>query len=394
MNLLLFAPMILAQTDAAPIAAESAAPSPATMSLLVEALASPLLWSMVLGAVGLWLLLPGQAARSRGAAYFLALIQVATLLAVIWPAFEKAFSAFTPGLGILLGCSALSLVLLGAWLATDRGGLGAFWFLAVLATAITASVLNTALWTPLLVLVLISAAMLVLLSPLATKSPRCGGAMLSIGAVVLLGCMVAPTTEVDQAGWLFFWLLAGLTVFSAVAAVSMQSPVYSAIWFGVSLLATAGLFLIQGAQFLSVATVAVYAGAILVTFLFVLMLAQPEGHSYYDRTSWGAFPTIAAVMAAALIVGGLTYRYTKLDSGPIGPSPRPAAATFEDGIGHPEHMAKLGGYMFSRHMLSVEAAGSLLLAALVGAVAILIKGREEQEAAASRRSDRAEGGAA
>ena len=43
-----------------------------------------------------------------------------------------------------------------------------------------------------------------------------------------------------------------------------------------------------GAQFLAVATVVVYAGAILVTFLFVLMLAQPEGKAAYDRVSWEA----------------------------------------------------------------------------------------------------------
>ena len=55
-----------------------------------------------------------------------------------------------------------------------------------------------------------------------------------------------------------------------------------------SLLGTAGLFLFQGAQFLGVATIVVYAGAILVTFLFVLMLAQPEGHAFYDRVSWEA----------------------------------------------------------------------------------------------------------
>ncbi len=46
------------------------------------------------------------------------------------------------------------------------------------------------------------------------------------------------------------------------------------------------LFLYDGAQFLGVATIVVYAGAILVTFLFVLMLAQPEGQAAYDRVSW------------------------------------------------------------------------------------------------------------
>ena len=70
--------------------------------------------------------------------------------------------------------------------------------------------------------------------------------------------------------------------------------VYCAIWFGLSLLGTAGLFLFAGAQFLAVATVVVYAGAILVTFLFVLMLAQPEGKAPYDRVSWEALLSAAA----------------------------------------------------------------------------------------------------
>ena len=60
-----------------------------------------------------------------------------------------------------------------------------------------------------------------------------------------------------------------------------------------SLLGTAGLFLFQGAQFLAVATIVVYAGAILVTFLFVLMLAQPEGQASYDRVSWEALLSAA-----------------------------------------------------------------------------------------------------
>ena len=72
-----------------------------------------------------------------------------------------------------------------------------------------------------------------------------------------------------------------------------QSCLLCAIWFAISLLGTAGLFLFEGAQFIGVATVAVYAGAIVVTFLFVLMLAQPEGLAFFDRMSWGTVPKIA-----------------------------------------------------------------------------------------------------
>src|SRR5690606_16847899 len=81
--------------------------------------------------------------------------------------------------------------------------------------------------------------------------------------------------------------------------------VYCAIWFALTLLGTAGLFFFQGAQFLGVATVVVYAGAILVTMLFVLMLCNPEGHSTYDRLSWEAG---ISALTGALMVGLLSWK--------------------------------------------------------------------------------------
>ena len=101
------------------------------------------------------------------------------------------------------------------------------------------------------------------------------GAVLAAAAAVLLGTQ-APRLAGGATEGVFF-ILAAVTVASAVATVTSPSAVYSAIWFALTLLGTAGLFLVLGAQFLAVATVAVFAGAILVTFLFVIMLAQPEG---------------------------------------------------------------------------------------------------------------------
>ena len=91
-----------------------------------------------------------------------------------------------------------------------------------------------------------------------------------------------------------------------VATVTFRNPVYCAIWFGMTLAGTAGLFLLAGAEFLAVATLVVYAGAILVTFLFVLMLAQPEGHTSYDRRSWEAMLSAAT---GAVLVGILTMTF-------------------------------------------------------------------------------------
>jgi NADH-quinone oxidoreductase subunit J len=181
------------------------------------------------------------------------------------------------------------------------------------------------------------------------------------------------------------WLLAAVTLGGAIATIASQSPVYAAIWFALSLLGTAGLFLFQGAQFLAGATVVVYAGAIVVTFLFVIMLAQPEGHSAYDRLTWGGLPKILGVATAGLLLGILTFMLGGLKQ-QSATSAAPAAQTLAaaatadvrtaaDGVLTKDHVALLGRHLFGEHLLSVEVAGTLLLVALVGAVAIAIQGR-------------------
>jgi NADH-quinone oxidoreductase subunit J len=197
-----------------------------------------------------------------------------------------------------------------------------------------------------------------------------------------------------------FWLIAGVTIMAAVATITSQSPIYCAIWFALSLLGTAGLFFFNGAEFLGVATVVVYAGAIVVTFLFVIMLASPSGHASYDRLSWGWFARTASVFAAAAIVGILTMLLGGLkeqamiqgrDQAAVAavaakppahgsePKKLSAKALPIPVFGSKDHMANLGRVLFSQHLVSVEVAGTLLLAALVGAVSIAIHGKRRLE---------------
>ncbi len=185
----------------------------------------------------------------------------------------------------------------------------------------------------------------------------------------------------DWAFDIVFYILAAVTVVAAAAAVTFRNPVYCAIWFALSLLGTAGLFLLQGAQFLGVATVVVYAGAILVTFLFVLMLAQPEGSAFYDRLSWD---TSWAALTGMLIVGMMTLAVVGVFRGGDGPAPvaQFSPEQLEQGVLAPQHMAHLGRELFSRYLFAVEIGGTLLLVALVGAVAILAEAARQMPPAA------------
>jgi len=237
---------------------------------------------------------------------------------------------------------------------------------------------------PLVWAAVLAGAALWLLLPRGRARGRRLGIVLGLVGVGLLGWMAERF-----AGWAeqsLFGIFAGITVIASAAAISARNPVYSAIWFGMVLLGTAALFLYQGAQFLGVATVVVYAGAILVTFLFVLMLAQPQGHAYYDRVSWEAF---GSAVVGALMIGILTASLSHAMAVEASAAERSLSASGDEtrdavqpptsGVFAREHVATLGREMFGRHLIAIEVAGAMLLAALVGAVAIVAQGHKRRK---------------
>jgi NADH-quinone oxidoreductase subunit J len=218
--------------------------------------------------------------------------------------------------------------------------------------------------------------------------PRGAAAGRSLGTVLVVVSMGLFASQVPRVGdWAYasvFYILSGVTVLAAVATVTFRKPVYSAIWFGLSLLGTAGLFLFQGAQFLGVATIVVYAGAILVTFLFVLMLAQPEGHAAYDRLSWSGG---LSAFTGAVLVGILTLTVTSVfeKSTVEDPLRDPVkSAVLQENILADQHMAHLGAQLFSKNLVAVEVAGTLLLVALVGTVTIVAEIHKPADGGQSR----------
>lgn len=242
------------------------------------------------------------------------------------------------------------------------------WLLAEAGEAAAAGRWSQALRSPLVWAVLLGALALLMLLPRSGKSGRRVGVALgalAFGALALGGAAFGPL-----AGRATFWILAGLTLGAATCTVASRSAVYSAVWFAVSLLGVAGLLMLQNAQFLGVATIVVYAGAIVVTLLFVVMLAQPDGHDTYDRLSWGPLAKPAAVVTAALLLAGVLSATQE-----IRVTPPPIADASQQTPATPHHMAAFGNQLFGRHLVSVEVAGTLLLAALVGAVAMMIHGR-------------------
>ncbi len=221
---------------------------------------------------------------------------------------------------------------------------------------------------PLIWGILCGSVALALLLPYRSRQARWPGVVMGILGAGLVITGLPLELHWSEAG--LFYVLTVITLVSAVATISMENAVYAAIWFALSLLGTAGLFFFQGAQFVAVATIVVYAGAIVVTLLFVIMLAQPDGQATYDRISWARSSKTVSVITAALLVALLTITLEQV-------APSLSATTLPTDLLQTEHVALLGKHLFTEHLIEIEIAGTLLLVALVGAVAVLIHAKEE-----------------
>src|SRR5690348_16323682 len=118
---------------------------------------------------------------------------------------------------------------------------------------------------------------------------RLGGVFL-LAAVLCLGAL-GISHEANHMG-VYFWIFALIALAGAVRVISHPQPVYAALYFVLTVFATAGLFILMQAEFMAAALVIIYAGAILITYVFVIMLAS-QSHtpgttpsvSDYDATS-------------------------------------------------------------------------------------------------------------
>jgi NADH-quinone oxidoreductase subunit J len=219
-----------------------------------------------------------------------------------------------------------------------------------------------------------------LMLPRGNAKGRALGAVLGIVALGLLGSRLLPLGVWSSSA--VFWILSAVTVAAAACTVTFRSPVYSAVWFAMTLVGTAGIFMVQGAQFLAVATIVVYAGAILVTFLFVLMLAHPQGNAYYDRVSW---ESLLATTAGTVLLAVLSITVGKLGLNQV---QGPTETALQQDVLVPDHVAQLGAELFGRHLIAVEVAGTLLLVALVGATAIVSAQRGKEASNVSRAGEK------
>lgn len=172
-----------------------------------------------------------------------------------------------------------------------------------------------------------------------------------------------------------FYIFATIAVVSAILVITRQNAVHSAMFLAATLLSVAGIFLTLRAEFLAGVQVIVYVGGILVLFVFVIMLV-PTDRAMFERR-YNRQGKIALV-TAAILIAELGYALYS-GRGSFTFAGAPAEPVIEG------NSQWVGTVLYTNYLLPFEIASILLLVAIVGAV-VLSKKPREQDAAARRRA--------
>jgi NADH-quinone oxidoreductase subunit J len=149
-----------------------------------------------------------------------------------------------------------------------------------------------------------------------------------------------------------------MALFCALMVVTSKNPVYSVLWLILTFFAISGHFLMLNAQFLFIVNIIVYAGAIMVLFLFVIMLMNLNKSTEPQKNIWVKFAggiaggSLMLVLVAALKDTELKAQYAQVNSGDIG------------------LIKNLGKELFTTYVVPFEISSILFLSAMVGAVVI------------------------
>jgi NADH-quinone oxidoreductase subunit J len=158
----------------------------------------------------------------------------------------------------------------------------------------------------------------------------------------------------------FFFVFAVMAIASAIGVIALRNPFNSVLMLVVHLVALAGLFLLLHAEFVAVAQVVVYAGAVMVLYVFVSAYVGEEGETW---TSGGRIQRLFAFLLAGCVAAALLIAV--LGAGLRGLADADELPTLKAEFGGP---AEIGELLLTRYLLAFEAASLLLLAAAVGAV--------------------------
>jgi NADH-quinone oxidoreductase subunit J len=169
-----------------------------------------------------------------------------------------------------------------------------------------------------------------------------------------------------------FYLFATLVILSGALTILSRNPVHSVLWLILAFFNAAGLILLVGAEFIAMLLVIVYVGAVAVLFLFVVMMLDIDFAEI--RAGFWRYGLIGLlvgiVLAAEIVIAGSAWSAGKIE---LAQRAAPIAAD-------KTNIEAIGALLYSRYLYVFEAAGFVLLVAMIGAIVLTYRERKDSRA--------------
>jgi NADH-quinone oxidoreductase subunit J len=168
----------------------------------------------------------------------------------------------------------------------------------------------------------------------------------------------------------FFYLFAGVAIASAFMVIASRNPVHSVLFLILAFVNAAGLFLMMGAEFLAMILVVVYVGAVAVLFLFVVMMLDVDfaqlREGFLQYLPMGALIGVIFLIELILVVGSWSINPALIQAPTAAILPRSDEMT---------NTAALGRVLYTQYFYFFQAAGLILLVAMIGAIVLTLRER-------------------
>jgi len=165
-----------------------------------------------------------------------------------------------------------------------------------------------------------------------------------------------------------FYFFALVAVASGLLVVFARSPVHSVLWLILAFFAASGLFVLLGAEFVAMIMLIVYVGAVAVLFLFVVMMLDVDFAAL--REGMATYLPVGLLIGVVLLVQ-LGFAFSSWDTSEIALAQRAAVAPAEV-----ENTAALGMLIYTKYVFLFQAAGLVLLVAMVGAIVLTLRHKQ------------------
>ena len=167
-----------------------------------------------------------------------------------------------------------------------------------------------------------------------------------------------------------FYFFAAILVFAGLRVITARNPVHAALYLVLAFFTAAGLWMLLEAEFLAITLVLVYVGAVMVLFLFVVMMLDINldklREGFWDYLPLAGFVSVLLVIEMALILGSRHFGLEVMGT----PAPHPADYS---------NTKELGRLLYTDYVYAFELAAVILLVAIVAAIALTLRRRKDSK---------------